>query len=286
MRLAAVEPLLAPPDLRPLAEEVMIAIARARFASVPSLLAFSGPSGLTEELVDAWVRAGLLHRSMATLDPISGKDIAYVVLTSAGARELTGRSLGHVEGVSAARLKRSSQKRAHDVAVGDFALSILALARDHSLDLLGLETDDKKFATSVVLANPGEAPRRIALQADLFLAHRRASGSAGLLVEMDRGTISVEKMAEKYRGYLAWWRSGGPERDFGLKAMRVLTVVPDERRLAKLHDTALEVNEGRHSGFLAFLLATHASPTDPHRLMEPVVRPLGEDRSLIPLFTI
>jgi hypothetical protein len=284
MHLAATEPLLAPPDLRPLAEEVFTAIARSRFASIPSLLAFAGPSGLNEDLLETWLKAGLLHYGAAVTDPIAGTEIRYVALTTMGARELSRTSLGHVEGISTARLKRSSQKRAHDVEIGDFALTVLALKRDHGLDLLGLETDDKKFSTSVVLVAPGEAPKRIALQADLYLALRRLSGPVGLLVEIDRGTISPEKMGEKYRGYLAWWRSGGPLRDFGLKAMRILTVVPDDRRLEKLHAAALEANDHRRSGFLIFMTEGDVTPKDPLRLTEPVVRPLGEDVTRIPLF--
>ena len=282
--LVATEPLLAPPELRPLAEEVFTAVARARFASIPSLLAFAGPSGLTGDLLEDWIRAGLLHLGVAVTDPIAGTEVRYVALTKMGARELSRISLGHVEGISAARLKRSSQKRALDVAVCDFALTVLALQRDHGLDLLGLETDDKKFATSVVLAEPGEEPRRIALQADLYLAGRRPLGPSGLLVEIDRGTIAPRTMGQKYRGYLAWWRGGGPVRDFGLQAMRVLTVVPDLRRLEKLHAAALEANEGKRCGFLIFMTETDVTPRDPRRLAEPVVRPLGEDVDRIPLF--
>lgn len=284
--LAATEPLLAPPDLRPLAEEVFTAVARARFASIPSLLAFAGPSGLTEALVETWLKAGLLHHGAAVTDPIRGTEVRYVALTGTGARELARTTATRIEGISAARLRRSSQKRAHDVAVGDFALAIMALRRDHGLDLLGLEADDKKFATSMVVAAPGEAPKRIALQADLYLALRRPSGPAGLLVEIDRGTISPEKMEDKYQGYLAWWRSGGPERDFGLKALRVLTVVPDDRRLAKLREAALRANEERHSGFLIFMKQEDASPRDPLRLSEPVVWPLGDEGTRIPLFSM
>jgi hypothetical protein len=285
MRLAATEPLFAPPDLRPLALEVFTAISRARFASIPSLLAFAGASGLTEELVETWLAAGLLHLGVAVTDPIRGTQLRYVAITAMGARELARTTIARIEGVSAARLKRSSQKRAHDVAVGDFALTVLALARDHGLELLGVETDDKKFATSIVLARPGEAPRRVALQADLYLAVSRPTGPTGLLVEIDRGTISPERMGEKYRGYLAWSRAGGPERDFSLKALRVLTVVPDDRRMEKLHAAALEANEGRRSGFLVFLKAEDASPREPLRLMEPIVRLTGEDGAHIPLFT-
>jgi hypothetical protein len=282
--LAAVERFNTPPDLRPLARTVFTAIAAARFTTVPSLLAYAGPSGLTVELLDAWSASGLLHRGLVRLDPLSPVDTPYVALTTRGAHELGGTTLGTVTGISGARLKRSSQKRAHDVAVGDLALTLLALARDGRIDLAGLEADDAKFATSVVLAEPGDAPRHVALQADLYAVVRGADGPVGVLWEVDRGTVSVERMALKYRGYLAWRRTGGPERDFGLRALRVVTIAPEARRLDRLLVAAADANDGHRSGFLLFVSQDDVTPRDADRLLEPVARRLGDRTDRIPLF--
>ncbi|MCC6528480.1 MAG: replication-relaxation family protein [Polyangiaceae bacterium] len=283
MPLHTTEPFLAPPELRALAVKVFKALAKARFVKIESLLAFAGPLGLDLEHIVGWVASGLLHRASVERDAVTGEKTSYLAVTPKGAKELNRVETAEVEGVSAARLRRTSQKRLHDVGVGEAALTFLAAGRDHGLDLAVVETDEKRFGTSAVLADPGKPPKRVALQADLFVAYRRDGELAALLVEVDRGTISVAKMAEKYAGYLAWRRDGGPQRNFGLKALRVVTIVPDEHRLEKLHAAALKANDGRQSGFLLFLVESDVSVRDAARLFEPVARRLGDD-GMTPLF--
>jgi hypothetical protein len=280
---AAAEPLAVPPDLRALAMEAFAAIATARFASLDSLLAFAGPFGLTMPLVDQWIRAGYLHFGTVPADGMGAPEVGYVALTPSGARELAHARGSHVVGINTARMKRSSQKRRHDVAVGDLALAVLALARTGRVALRGIETDEKKLAASVLLAEPGRAPERVALQADALIVADDDRGPVGLLVEVDRGTIAVKRMAAKYAGYLAWRRAGGPERDFALRALRVLTLVPDLRRLRALHAAALAANGGRRSGFLLFGLEGDATPVAAERLLGPVAVVLGDDASRVPV---
>ncbi len=274
MLVTAIEPFLAPPELRALAEEVFAALALVRFASVESLRAFAGPIGLTSELLDRWIKAGYLLVASVVSDVITGASEPYVCLTRSGARTLAQATGARAEGISSTRLRRSSQKRLHELGVADLALAVLSLARIGRIDLQGIETDDRKIATSTVL-HDRKGPKRIALQADLLVVTRGDRGPSALLVEIDRGTISVAKMAERYAGYLSWQREGGPERDFSVKAMRVLTVAPDEKRAGKLHDAALEANGGNRSGFLLFATKADASVAGSQSLVDPVARPLG-----------
>ena len=282
MRLAAAEPFAATADLRPLAEEVFGVLHLVRFARTASLLAFAGPSGLTSELLDRWINAGLIHIASVVTDPVHAVQEPYACLTKQGARMLMVATGAKAEGVSMARLRRSSQKRSHELGVSDFALGVLSLARDGRVDLLGIETDDRKIGTSAVVTRDGTGARRVALQADLLVAFRTPSGPSALLVEIDRGTVSVAKMEERYQGYLAWHREGGPERDFAIKAMRVLTVAPDAKRLRKLHDAALSANDGRRSGFVLFAEEKEASVTGRGSLLDPIAHSLG-GTALVPV---
>jgi hypothetical protein len=259
-------------------------LSRVGFATVDALLAHAGSLGLTPEVLDRWCESKLLHRAKVMADPISGAEAVYVALAPAGARLLANLAGHAVHAVSAARLRRSSQKRRHDLAVGDLALAVMTLARDGRIDLLGVETDDRKLATTITMSDPGRAARRVALQADALVLARGEKGSAALLVEVDRGTISIAKMAEKYAAYLAWHRQRGPERDFSVKALRVATIAPDERRLGKLHDAALKANGGKRSGFLLFALQGDVSPMHAERLLAPIARTLGpKDSPRVPL---
>ena len=283
MHLAATAPLMAPPDLLPLARDVFLTLAKVRFASVPSLLALAGPSGLTMGLLDLWVDAGLFHEGIVRLDPIRGTEVRYVALAPAGARALALASGQYVGAVSPSRLKRSSQKRCHDVAVGDVALAITALEREGLLDVLALETDDRRLATSVVMQRPGEAPDRVALQADAYVLVQSDDGPRATLIEVDRGTTSPSRLQEKYAAYLAWKGERGPERDFRVRALRVLTIAPSARRSEKLHQAALDASDGKRSGFLLFANSPDIAPQDPTRLFEPIARALGSDIR-VPIF--
>ncbi|MFO0590494.1 MAG: replication-relaxation family protein [Polyangiaceae bacterium] len=285
MRLAATEAFFAPPELRRLAETVFRALATVRFARRTSLLAVFGPEGLTPDLVDGWVQAGLVHEARVLPVALASETVPYLALTSAGARALTMATGVLASGLSAARMKRSSQKRAHDLAVGEFGLTVTALARAQEIDLLGVQFDDKRLATSIVLRVPGQGPKRVALQADGYVLVRGPRGPVGLLVEVDRGTTSPLRLAEKYHGYLAWKTEGGPERDFAVRAMRVVTLVPDERRLEKLHAAALIANLDKRSGFLLFACDADVRPTECLRLLAPIARSLGGDDAMrVPLF--
>lgn len=284
MHIEAAAPLFTPSESRPLAELCLLGLAKARFASERALLAFAGPEGLTREHLDAWVRVGLLRRDNVILDLARPDPSPYFALAREGARQLGRRTLGHVVVPSAASWRRSAQTRGHDVLIGDFALAVLRLAREGSIHLEGIETDDSKFGTSVVLAEPSGESRRVALQADAYVLTRGAGRKEGLLVEVDRGTVSLRRMREKYAGYTCWSRTGGPLRDFAIKPLRVLTLTQNEHRLSELRRVALEANEGKRSGLLVFATTTELDVATPARFLEPVARVLG-DESRAPIFS-
>jgi hypothetical protein len=275
MPLVATTPLYVPPDDRAIAERALVALGRCRFVTRASLLAALGPSGLREELIDGWVAAGVVFQGTITLDALHPEPTPYLALTRQGARVLSAATGASVEGLSSALLKRQSQKRGHDVCVGEVALSVLTLAAENEVELIGLETDDKRLAVSTLLTEPGEPPERITLRPDGLVVTEGPFSRTALVVEVDRGTISLETMGRRYAGYMAWYRQGGPESDFGTKALRVVTVVPTEARIKALHDAALKANRGRSTGFLLFTLQDDVSVCVAERMLEAVARPLG-----------
>ncbi len=284
MHIEAAAPLFASSETRPLAELTLMGLAKARFASERALLAFAGPEGLTRGLLDTWVRVGLVRRDDVVLDLSRPEPSPYFALTREGARQLGGRTISPVFAPSASMWRRSAQTRGHDVLIGDFALAVLRLAREGRVELKGLETDDSKFATSVVLSSAVGEPQRVALQADAYVLTKSRDHVEGLLVEVDRGTVSLRRMKEKYAGYLAWARTGGPTRDFAVKAFRLLTLAQNEHRLAELRRVAHEANDSRRSGFLLFATTSELDVATPERFLESVARVLG-DASRVPIFT-
>lgn len=276
--LLATAPLFTNPENRAIAEFALSALGRVRFLSVDSLMALAGPRGLwhVPELVDDWVKAGLVHRGTVQVDALGGQYVDYLALTPLGSRLLESATGHHVPGLSNARLRRSGAKTAHDLSLGEILAGFLALADQGRVVLRGVEADDKRIGTSVLIAAPGLAPERIALQADGLVVTEVDGKPQALLVEFDNDSTSVIRLSKKMRAYLHWReRARGPEVDFGIRALRVLFVAGSQRRLSKLHDTALAANHGRRSGFLLFAELEDLRVPVAERLLGPVARPLG-----------
>jgi hypothetical protein len=111
--------------------------------------------------------------------------------------------------------------------------------------------------------------RRIPLVADAFAVVRRMGRVDALLVEVDMGSVSLERMRAKYAGYVSWWLSGGPAERFGLRSLRVLTLAATPERMTRLLDAAADANSGRGLGFLWFGTLDGVDASRPESLLAP-----------------
>ena len=275
MPIHATTPLNVDPDERSLAEFVLSTIARCRYVTRGSLMAAMGPFGMRLDLIDDWIKAEVLFQGMVRLEHLNPEEVPYLALTRRGAQALAAATGSHVETRSSAQLKRPCQKRGHDVCTGELALAVLALAKDGMIELVGVETDDKKLSFTTVVAEPDAAPERVTLRPDAMIAAKSAYGTVAYLIETDRGTVQSKSMMRRYRAYLAWAKDGGPFRDFSIKALRVLTVASSEARMKTLTESALEANHGKPSGFLLFALQDHLTVCTAEWWLGPVAHALG-----------
>lgn len=226
------------------------ALARYEFLTARQLAALVRAD---DALVAKAMEALALERVVDRLVPHPGLETtapapAYT-LTRLGLRELA-----RVEGLAnptVPHIRRSPFTLAHDLERNSFGVVLELLAREKRLTLLHFETARTQIATVAHLLVGGEV-RRIPLVADALALLEVDGTRTGLLLEIDRGTVAARRMEEKYRGYHAWWREGGPLRRFGVQSLRVLTVVPHKRRLRQLHTAALDATMGRGSGLLWF----------------------------------
>jgi hypothetical protein len=265
-------PLAVAPELEHHAAAALHALEVVRFAPQADLLAAFGSDGLTASTVDTWVAAGIVHRGRVVADPVNATELAYLAVTVAGARALATVSGKPATGIRPSTLRRSTATRSHEVAKGAVALAFLALEREGRVSLIGIQADDKKLAMSVTM-KIAKGTERVGLQPDLLVVIRRDRGNVGLIFEVDRGTVSAPtRMGAKYRAYLAWKAAAGPLRDLGLRAVRIVTVVPTDRRLTRLHDVALEATRGKRSGFLTFAHQERFSSLAPAMLLAPIAR--------------
>jgi hypothetical protein len=283
MQLHATKPFFAAPDMQPVVRMVCTALGIVRFAREPQVLAYAGPMGLTRDALEALINSGILRRGLFHPAPTAARTEPFLALGTQGARMLSEVTGLAVKGVGPAVMKRGSQKRAHDVDVGDFCLGVLALSREDQVKVLGLEADPKKVPVCLTAIKSKRGPERIALQPDVYVLSDGPHGPVALMVEIDRGTIGLPRMADKYASYLAWKEAGGPEKDLAVRGVRVLTVAPTDRRILALHTAALTANDGRRSGFLLF--ATRDMLAQPGALLAPCARPLGnQPDQMVPVF--
>ena len=275
MPIHATTPLNVDPEERSVATYALSVLARCRYVTKGSFMAAIGPLGVRPDLLEDWIKSELVFQGMVRLDHLTGDEVPYLALTRRGSQSLAAATGIHVEGRSTQQLKRPCQKRGHDVCTGELALSVMTLAKDGFIDLVGVETDDKKLSFATVIDEPDAAPERVTLRPDAMIAVKSAYGTMAYLVETDRGTVQPKTMMRRYRGYLAWAKDGGPYRDFSIKALRVLTVASSDARMRTLMTSALEANHAKPSGFLLFALQDELTVCTCEWWLGPVARALG-----------
>lgn len=210
------------------------------------------------------------ERLLARLRPASvvaddGRHPAYA-LTRGGARLLAASTGQLVPRVPNPR--KSLYMLAHELVRNELGIVFERLHRDGVLRLLRWETARAKIADVVQIVDHGRIVR-VPLVADALAVVEAGGKPSALLVEVDMGTVSIARMRTKYAGYLSWWKSGGPARRFGLKSLRVVTIAPNENRLTRLREAAMEATEGRSGGLLWFGEQANVDVDRQGRLLDP-----------------
>jgi hypothetical protein len=69
---------------------------------------------------------------------------------------------------------------------------------------------------------------------DSFILLDTPRGKAAFCLELDRGTMTTARFKTKVEAYMAYYSSGGYQRRYGTRSLRVLTVTPSQGRVASL----------------------------------------------------
>ncbi|MBZ0121641.1 MAG: replication-relaxation family protein, partial [Sandaracinaceae bacterium] len=178
---------------------------------------------------------------------------------------------------------RSAAMLDHELLKNDLAVTLQLLDAQGAIELLRWETARDALADAVHLMR-GSRGERVALVADALAVIATPAGPTVLLVEIDMGTVSVARMRTKYEGYAAWWRGGGPERRFGAKSLRVLTIAKHEARTARLRAAAAERVGSDAHGLLWFASADVLDPDAPEKLLANAFCTARPDAKPLPLF--
>ncbi|MCC7537520.1 MAG: replication-relaxation family protein [Deltaproteobacteria bacterium] len=219
-------------------------------------------------------------RHVQVLEAAATRSKAYA-LNVRGARllaELTGE-----EPVPVGRT-RSTAILDHELVKNDLAVVLQLLDAMGRIELLRWETSRDVLADAVHVIR-GKRTERVALVADGLAVIATPTGPTALLVEIDMGTVSLSRMTTKYAGYAAWWKAKGPERRFGLRSLRVLTIAKHEARMVRLRAAAAEAAGTEAHGLFWFATADVLDADAPEKLLAPrfwTAKPDMDSTSILP----
>jgi len=97
---------------------------------------------------------------------------------------------------------------------------------------------------------------------------------AHFFLEVDQGTMTTGRWADKMRGYMEFRRSGASLRYFKTENFRVLAVAPSKKRLNNLKRATENVNG---KTFFWFTTANEIDIWSPNKLLEPIWQVAGHE---------
>ena len=124
----------------------------------------------------------------------------------------------------------------HALAINDFRIAVTLAARQPGYELLDWhsEAEIKQDYDRVNIQMTRGRNRNVAVVPDSYFALSTPYGSTHFLLELDRGTMTTKRFRTKVEAYMAYYRSGGYEKRYGARSLRMLTVTLSQRRLENL----------------------------------------------------
>ena len=179
-------------------------------------------------------RAGFLMAQ--PLGPISagGGTLVYTLGRKA-AETLRPNFKGRLPNYMKESDRRSGAFLEHLLLRNDLRVVLELLDRDSQLQLLDFRHHAEQVAVAASHQRQGQQQRHVSV-ADAYAAVLVAGQCFTFLIEIDRGTVPLARMSNRYATYQAWWSGGGASQRFGAAPLRVLTLTTTQvhmRNLAK-----------------------------------------------------
>jgi protein involved in plasmid replication-relaxation len=140
----------------------------------------------------------------------------------------------------------------HLTGINDFLITVMKATKIPGYRLLTWkgEAEMKAAYDRVDISTPSGQLIKVSLIPDAYCAIRTPDGTAHVFLEYDRGRSSAKRFKRKILAYQEYIGSPTCEDRYGTKALRVLTIVLNPRRLQTLK-TATEQVGGRHRFWFA-----------------------------------
>jgi hypothetical protein len=144
----------------------------------------------------------------------------------------------------------------HTIAINDVmvAISVACNRLGFTLEQWHGENDLKASYDHVIIKGAGGKRERVPVLPDSYFTIVAYERRNHFFLELDRGTMATSRFKTKVQAYLAYHESGGYEKRYGTKSLRVLTVIAGsssgEKRLVNLKTTTESVGGKRRFWFV------------------------------------
>ena len=137
----------------------------------------------------------------------------------------------------------------HTIGVSEFKVCLDVALAGRREELLFYQRGDKSHLRRISMT--GAKKKYFVVAPDAFFGIQTGRGKCIFFLEVDLGTETLSRFAEKIIAYKRYWKSRQYTEEYGFNNFRVLTVCESERRLANLRQAT-----GRAGGRQMFLFTT------------------------------
>ncbi len=245
-----------------------------RFMSIAQLAALHFPTeGAAQARLRRLVEGGLALKVYVPVRPYDRSAHTIYALSAKGARELAdARGCKRPRHLSE-RERRSGLFLDHTLRRNDLRVCLeLLQSMEPGFRLLIWRQAKDEVGTSARVRVGRGREQRVPIVPDGYFAVQIGAGFENFVVEIDMGTVRLDRMALRYKAYWKWWKAGGHKALYGPLPIRVLTLTTTPRRLEALRKAAMEAPMGGSTGSNLFWFACLecADIQSPEKLLTPV----------------
>ncbi len=138
----------------------------------------------------------------------------------------------------------------HTLAISEFYVNlVLSLRKQPDIKLLFWQRESKEINDRV--PDPSGKRKYLTVSPDAFFGIKRPEGKSYFFIEVDMGTMSVQRYKRKIIAYRQYWKNEKYREAYGFRSFRVITVTNSNKRLKNLQEECY--NAGGRNMFMFFL---------------------------------
>lgn len=137
----------------------------------------------------------------------------------------------------------------HTLAISEFKVCLDVTLASRREEIFFYQRGDRSHLRRISVT--GAKKKYFVVAPDAFFGIQSGRGKHIFFLEVDMGTETLSRFAEKVVAYKRYWKSGKYGEEYGFNHFRVITVCESERRLANLRQAT-----GRAGGRSMFLFTT------------------------------